>query len=76
MAALRKVKQISQHEVAQLAGVSQPQISNIERGRATPTDEFLKTVGALLGVDPKDLLVPYDQFVQRQENRCVETDLR
>lgn len=54
--AARKVRDISQFDLANEMGVAMNSISSVERGkRATPVP-LLKLIAVHLGVDPRDLL--------------------
>jgi transcriptional regulator with XRE-family HTH domain len=57
----RKVKKMTQEELASLSGVSRPQIANIELGRSDIPTRTLILIAAALGVSPGDLLPPSTQ---------------
>lgn len=42
---------LTQTEVAEAAGISQPSLCRIEQGKAIPKVQTAKTLGAILGVD-------------------------
>ena len=52
----RTYRQISQHRLACVAGLHQPQLSQIERGRLRPTPQELQRLSEALGVEPAALL--------------------
>lgn len=54
--ALRKARNISQHELEERSGVSQSAISSIERGEKAPTIETLQMLANGLRVPVTDLL--------------------
>lgn len=45
----RKEKAMTQHEVAKLAGISQPSLHEFETGKATPKPETAKKISKVLG---------------------------
>jgi DNA-binding XRE family transcriptional regulator len=49
--ALRRMRQLTQHRLAELSGVGQSEISRIESGRANPTVGTLAALAAPLGAD-------------------------
>lgn len=49
IAELRKQRGMSQTRLAELSGVRQPEISNIERGKTSPTTKTASRLGAVLG---------------------------
>jgi transcriptional regulator with XRE-family HTH domain len=54
---LREKGDFPQSYLAKKAGVSQSQISLLERGHGNPTIEFLNAVAEALGVDPMMLIL-------------------
>lgn len=52
MIALRKVRGLSQAQLAEMAGCSQATISRIEKGEFHPRHELLKAIADALGVHP------------------------
>jgi transcriptional regulator with XRE-family HTH domain len=53
---LRKLRGLSQAELAEKAGLSQPAIGAIEAGKKSPTLRTLEKLAAALGVKVTDLL--------------------
>ena len=47
----RKDRQMTQANVAKLAGIAQPSYYAIEAGQTTPRPETAKRIGAALGID-------------------------
>ena len=58
---LRKAKRMSQQLVADLAGISQTQISRIEQGQGDTTTEILVRLAEAVGVKPAALLAENPQ---------------
>jgi len=56
LAARRRALQLTQKQLAEMAGIDQAEISRIERGQANPTTVTLGTLTRALGVDVR--LVP------------------
>lgn len=54
---LRHLRGLSQAQLAELVGLSRPQISNIEAGRYDPKIRQLPTYAKALNVRPSDLVV-------------------
>ncbi|HXG69769.1 MAG TPA: helix-turn-helix transcriptional regulator [Gemmatimonadaceae bacterium] len=52
----RTNRRLSQHALAQVAHIPQPQIAQIELGRLIPTPAQLKRLAAALGVPAYELL--------------------
>ena len=52
----RTNQKLSQTHVGIAARIPQPEVSQIERGRLTPTPEQLQRLAAVFGVKPDDLL--------------------
>lgn len=55
---LRNARGLTQEQVAELTGVSQQYISNLERGQRNPTVLTLHELTSPLGGCPRDLLEP------------------
>lgn len=53
---LRKVKELSQYELAELAGVCQSEISRIENGQLSPTLKTIQRLAQALGQKPENLM--------------------
>lgn len=53
---LRKVKELTQHELASLAGVCQSEISRIENGQLSPTLKTIQRLAQALGQKPENLM--------------------
>ncbi|MHA1302227.1 MAG: helix-turn-helix transcriptional regulator [Candidatus Heimdallarchaeaceae archaeon] len=66
LAVIRKEKKITQIELAQAAGVSQPEISYIENSYISPNQEILKKIAKTLRFkgNPEDLLLPYERYLK------------
>ena len=55
---LRRERDLSQHALADLAGVSTQYVGLVESGRANPRSTTLAALAAALGVAPGALLAP------------------
>jgi transcriptional regulator with XRE-family HTH domain len=53
---LRLAKELTQERFAEISGLSQQYISDLERGRRNPTVVTLYEISVALGVSPVDLL--------------------
>lgn len=53
----RELREFSQHQLAVLAGVTQPKICNYERGNLLPSIPTLMRIAIALEVNPGKLLV-------------------
>lgn len=60
---LRKTAGLYQAELAELAGVSQAEISQIERGKVTPKPTVAKRIAGALGIDWKKFYPGDEYFV-------------
>jgi len=49
--AIRKERHLTQMQLAQISGIGQSEISNIETGNANPTVATVATLGSALGVE-------------------------
>ena len=56
---LRRLRKLTQEQLAEEAGFSQQYIINLELGRTNPTVKTLRALGDALGVTPADLVTPY-----------------
>lgn len=54
--ALREALELSQDQLAERAGLSRTQVSNLERGVHEPGSQTIRRLAAALGVQPGDLL--------------------
>jgi transcriptional regulator with XRE-family HTH domain len=54
---LRNAKSLSQRDVARLAGISQAQVAELERGKRQPTVEVAERIAAALGIAVSDLAI-------------------
>lgn len=53
---IRKTKEYSQEELADILRISRTHMGHIEQGRRTPSLELLEKVARALKISPKDLL--------------------
>jgi len=58
IASIRKQKGLTQIELAELVGVNRFHISNIERGKASPSVKLLIKIANVLNVSLDDLFLP------------------
>ncbi|TDT33573.1 helix-turn-helix domain-containing protein [Naumannella halotolerans] len=61
---LRTLRGLSTRTLADLSGVSQPTLSNIENGRTLPSIRYLYALAEALGTGPGALLPPNDNSTQ------------
>jgi len=71
---LRREVDLTQIEVAQQVGVTQPEISMYERGYVRPPDDILSRIGEVLRYqgDPNDLLLPYGEYIRKRLPKSKE----
>jgi transcriptional regulator with XRE-family HTH domain len=70
LARLRREKKFTQERFAEVAGVTQQYVSDIERGQRNPTIVSLYHLATALGVSHVDLVMPDDQA--RREDEKVQ----
>lgn len=58
----RRIRELSQEQLAAGAGLHRTQLAVIERGRRNMTLKSLQRIATALEVDPRDLLKPPDEF--------------
>lgn len=61
---LRLKKRLSQSELAGVAGISQTQLSRIEKGQGDTTTDVLVAIAGALGLDSADALLCKDFIVE------------
>ena len=66
MNVMRKEKDITQIDLANEVGITQAEISMIERGKVTPKEETLDKIAQLLATPKDELLVPYKEWLEAQ----------
>jgi len=74
MAIARKEKEITQIDLANAVGITQAEISMIERGKVTPKEETLDKIAHLLRTPKDELMLDYVEWLEakfRAENRTV-----
>lgn len=69
MGVFRKKKNLTQLELGHMVGEPQGVISLIESKMSTPKEETIKKIAEILGVDPKDLLLEYEEYVVRNNKK-------
>src|SRR5574344_400641 len=55
--AYRKLKGLTQEELAEKIGIEPPSMSNLERGKFTPSVETLQKLSDILGIKPYEFYV-------------------
>jgi transcriptional regulator with XRE-family HTH domain len=63
-ARLRQQKGFTQERFAEVSGVTQQYVSDLERGRRNPTVVTLYHLASPLGVSPVDLVTPDDESLR------------
>ena len=66
MSMIRKDMDITQIDLANEVGITQAEISMIERGKVTPKDETLDKISHLLATPKDELLLPYNEWLEAQ----------
>ncbi len=61
---LRLKKRLSQSELAGVAGISQTQLSRIEKGQGDTTTDVLVAIAGALGLDSADALLCKDFIIE------------
>lgn len=59
--ALRRLKLVTQQELARNMDISVTMLSNIERGVKSPSPELLEKIAAYLNVSGEELFIPSDE---------------
>ena len=70
LARLRREKKFTQERFAEVAGVTQQYVSDIERGQRNPTIVSIYHLATALGVSHVDLVMPDDEA--RREDEKVQ----
>lgn len=52
----RELAALPMRQLAAMAGISGPYLSQIENGLRSPSDQVLRSIAATLGIDPEELL--------------------
>ena len=73
MRVARKAKQMTQEELADAAGVSAETISNLERGKFSPTFDVLAAVVRALDMDPLEIF-PRPRSGRKVSSRRLEQE--
>jgi transcriptional regulator with XRE-family HTH domain len=66
MAMARKEKDVTQIDLANEVGITQAEISMIERGKVVPKDETLEKIAHLLSTPKDELLLDYAEWLEAQ----------
>jgi transcriptional regulator with XRE-family HTH domain len=66
MAVIRRQKKLTQYDVADVANVTQAEISLIERRMTNPKEETLCMISKLLEIPAEELLVTYEDWVAKR----------
>jgi len=65
LVALRKARQLSQRECARQVGISQPRLSDLENGKATPSLKEAAKFATLYGIQIEDIW-PLEELAEPQ----------
>jgi transcriptional regulator with XRE-family HTH domain len=57
--AFRKLKGVTQHELAHLLGVSIAVVGAMERGIREPDHHMIQSISHVLGIEPRELSLKY-----------------
>jgi transcriptional regulator with XRE-family HTH domain len=68
LARLRREKKFTQERFAEVAGVTQQYVSDIERGQRNPTIVSIYHLATALGVSHVDLVMP-DEEARREDDK-------
>jgi transcriptional regulator with XRE-family HTH domain len=60
---IRKIKGLTQKQLAEKVGVSSNFIANIEQGKRNPSLEVVEKISTVLRIEPKDLLSNMKEFI-------------
>lgn len=52
----RELASLPMRQLATMAGISGPYLSQIENGLRTPSDQVIRSLATILGIDPDELL--------------------
>jgi transcriptional regulator with XRE-family HTH domain len=72
----RELAELSMRQVAAMAGISNPYLSQIEHGLRAPSEAVLETIAATLGVPPETLRPQTDDDHGPGDNRDHEDEQR
>ena len=65
----RKMRKLTQAELAEKAGISLNYLGYIERGKKEPSFSVIESIASALKIDPTDLFL--DDKRKRTENNCL-----
>ena len=71
LARLRREKKFTQERFAEVAGVTQQYVSDIERGQRNPTIVSIYHLATALGVSHVDLVMPDDE-ARREDEKALK----
>jgi transcriptional regulator with XRE-family HTH domain len=71
LARLRREKKFTQERLAEVCGVTQQYVSDIERGQRNPTIVSIYHLAIALGVSHVDLVMPDDE-VRREDEKALK----
>jgi transcriptional regulator with XRE-family HTH domain len=75
VAEYRKIKDLSQQELADILGVSRGYIGDIERDRSDPSSNFLTLFASKLNVSA-DWILTGEGEMEKGKHKCPTTDLK
>lgn len=65
-------KELSQEQLGELADLTDKYISNVERGKCTPSFNTIENIAEVFGLDPLDLLT--DKYYEESINNKRKID--
>lgn len=71
---LKKIKKLTQNDIAAAVGLSNQMISNYEKGVTSPQLELVQKMADFFGVDAHDLVFTNLQTGEKVDSRGVEKD--
>ena len=71
LARLRREKKFTQERFAEVAGVTQQYVSDVERGQRNPTIVSIYHLATALGVSHVDLVMPDDE-ARREDEKALK----
>jgi len=71
---LKKIKKLTQNDIAAAVGLSNQMISNYEKGTTSPQLDLVQKMADFFGVDAYDLVFTNLETGEKAEGRVVEKD--
>jgi len=73
IARIRKLKKMTSSQLAEFVGIKQPYLSQIEKGKRTPSLEVIQKIAQVLGTTVSELLGEVPLQLSDDMHRLVET---